>query len=100
MALNVSQAPQAGQTGATQRTSEYAVVSLALGIAGVTVLPLMASVPAIILGMMAKKRISQDPSLKGGELATVGVILGIISLILGFLIVLWFFAAMCTVTTW
>jgi hypothetical protein len=81
------QTPQAGSVGTTQRTSEYAIAALVLGILGMTLLPLLGSILAIIFGSIGKKRIDQDPSLKGREMAIAGLVLGIIPLVIGLLII-------------
>jgi hypothetical protein len=54
-----------------------AIASLILGIAGLTVLPLISSIFAIIFGYMARRDIRQRPSQTSGEgMAKAGIILG------------------------
>ncbi|RPI53071.1 MAG: DUF4190 domain-containing protein [Chloroflexi bacterium] len=54
-----------------------AVASLLLGIGGLTIVPLLGSILAIILGYMARKDIRQRPGETTGEgLATAGIVLG------------------------
>jgi hypothetical protein len=62
------------------RTSGLAIASLVLGIGGVTILPLLGSILAIILGYMARNEIRQQPGeLSGDGLALAGIVLGWIS---------------------
>lgn len=62
---------------APRQTSTVAVLSLVLGIAGWTVLPLVASIVAIITGHMARAEIRRRPTdLDGDGLALTGLILG------------------------
>jgi hypothetical protein len=65
---------------ATQ-TSSKAIASLALGVAGFILVPVVCSVLAIILGSQAKREIEADPRLGGEGLARAGVILGWVSLV-------------------
>jgi hypothetical protein len=65
-----------------QRTEGRAIAALVLGILGFVAFPVAPSVLAIWLGMSAKRRIQADPSLTGEGLATAGVILGIVELVL------------------
>jgi hypothetical protein len=71
-------------------TSGLAIASFISGIAGLTVLPLLGSVLAIILGYMARSEIRQRPELlTGGGLALAGLIMGWVSVglsILGLLL--------------
>jgi len=72
-------------------TSGLAVASLLLGIGGLTILPLLGSIAAIILGYMARSEIRRSPDRVGGEgVATAGIVLGWISVgvaVLGILLV-------------
>jgi hypothetical protein len=64
---------------ATQQvpTSGLAIASLVLGIGGLTLLPLLGSVLALILGYMARKEIRQRPDeLTGDGLAIAGIVMG------------------------
>jgi len=63
--------------GSTLPTNGMAIASLVLGIGGLTILPLLGSIVAIILGTMARKEIRQRPTEISGEgLATAGIVLG------------------------
>lgn len=58
-------------------TSGMAIASLVLGISGLTIVPFIASVAAIIIGYMARNEIRQRPDEIGGDgLALAGIIMG------------------------
>ncbi|MFC2015309.1 DUF4190 domain-containing protein [Chloroflexota bacterium] len=58
-------------------TSGLAIASLVLGICGLTILPLIASILAIILGYMARRDIRQRPDEVTGEgMAMAGIVMG------------------------
>jgi hypothetical protein len=62
---------------AKRRTPERAVAALVLGIVGVTVVPVIASIIAVVLGRRARAEIDGDPAaLEGRNLATAGIVLG------------------------
>ncbi len=64
--------------------STMAIISLIGGIAGLTILPLIGSIVALITGYMAKKEIREGGGMvTGNGLATAGIIMGYISLALG-----------------
>lgn len=63
-------------------TSPLAIASLALGVAGFIVLPVIGALAAIVLGVMARKQIDRDANLGGRGLATAGLVLGVIELCL------------------
>jgi hypothetical protein len=64
--------------------SNMAVVSLIAGILGLTLIPLVGSVIAIITGMMARREIREGGGTMGGDgLATAGLVLGWIGVGLG-----------------
>lgn len=66
------------------RSSTMALVSLIAGIAGWTVLPFLGSIVAIITGHMAKGEINRSGgTVTGGGMATFGLILGYLSIVLG-----------------
>jgi hypothetical protein len=65
-----------------QRTEGRAIASLVLGIVGFVAFPLVPSVLAIWLGVTAKRRMRADPTLTGEGLATAGVILGVVEIVL------------------
>jgi hypothetical protein len=73
---------------AVQSTSTLAIASLITGIAGFTVLPVVGSILAVILGKNAIKEINTDDSLKGIEMAKSGIIIGWIGIIFTGVIVL------------
>jgi hypothetical protein len=57
-----------------------AIASLVLGIGGLTVLPLIGSILAILFGYMARRDIRQRPDAVSGDgLALAGIVLGWIS---------------------
>lgn len=61
--------------------SNLAVVSLISGILGLTVLPLVGSVIALVTGYMAKREIQESAGTLGGEgLATAGLVMGWLSI--------------------
>jgi hypothetical protein len=61
---------------APPRTSGLAVAALACGIAGLTLLPVLASIAAVVLGIMARDELRRDPTLGGDGMATAGLVLG------------------------
>lgn len=66
-----------------------AMVALISGICGLTVVPFIGSIVAVITGMMAKKEIARTGE-EGSGLATWGVVLGWIGIGLGIALVLFF----------
>lgn len=66
---------------AVGRTNGKAIASLVLGIIGVTGIPFVASVVAIILGHMARREIVERGE-EGRGLATAGIILGWVGVVL------------------
>jgi hypothetical protein len=77
-------------------TSGLAIASLVLGIAGLTVFPLLASIAAIILGYMARNDIRQRPDQVSGDgLAVAGIVMGWIAVGLAVLAILGFGASIC-----
>lgn len=65
----------------TGRTNGKAIASLVLGIVGVTGIPFVASVIAIILGHMARREIAQHGE-EGRGIATAGIVLGWVGVLL------------------
>lgn len=64
-----------------RKTSTMAIVSLIGGIAGWTIAPFIGSIVAVITGHMAKNEIKASAgTLDGDGLATVGLVLGYVSL--------------------
>lgn len=66
-----------------------AVVSLIAGIAGLTLIPFVGSIVAVITGHMARRQIAESGE-AGGGLATAGLITGWVGVALGVLIVVAF----------
>ncbi len=66
---------------AVGRTNGKAIASLVLGIIGVTGIPFVASIVAIILGYMARREIAERGE-EGRGLATAGIILGWVGVVL------------------
>ncbi len=61
-----------GGASARQETSGLAVASLVLGIVGLTLVPLLASIAALLFGYAARGDIRRNPNLTGDGLATAG----------------------------
>jgi hypothetical protein len=67
----------------TTRTSTMAIVSLIAGIVGLTLLPIIGSVAAVVTGYMARKEIRLSAGTVTGQgMATAGLILGWIGVVL------------------
>jgi len=70
-------AARAYTPAASAPTSGMAIASLILGISGLTILPFIASVAALIVGYMARNEIRQRPGELGGDgLAVAGIVMG------------------------
>ncbi|MDR0989990.1 MAG: DUF4190 domain-containing protein [Propionibacteriaceae bacterium] len=78
-----------GYPPANQGTNTLAVVSLVLSIASYPILPIVAAIPGIITGSMAKKQIAQTGE-QGLGMAKAGIILGWVNIALWVLIILLF----------
>ncbi|MDX6554601.1 MAG: hypothetical protein QOD86_796 [Miltoncostaeaceae bacterium] len=66
-----------------RRTPGRAVAAMVLGIVGVTIVPLIASIIAVVLGRGARAEIDAHPeSLEGRSMATAGIVLGWIGIAL------------------
>jgi Domain of unknown function (DUF4190) len=74
-----------GTAGARPQTSGMAIASLVLGIVGLVVFPIVASIAAIIVGHSARRAMRSDPNLTGDGYATAGIVLGWIALALAVL---------------
>ena len=73
--------PQQPYAQPVRTTSGTATASLICGILGLTLLPVIGSILAIILGRMAKSEIKRSGGLLGGDgMATIGLILGYASI--------------------
>lgn len=78
--------PPPSGTSYSQPNSTLALVSLITGILGLTFIPLLGSIVAVITGPMAQKEIQESQGSLGGEgLAKAGIILGWIGIGLGIL---------------
>jgi predicted acyltransferase len=65
-----------------KKNSPLAIVSLVTGILGLLCCPFIPSLVAIITGVLAKKEIKQKPEqLTGDGMATGGIVLGVVGLI-------------------
>lgn len=75
-----------GSGYAQPKTSQKALWALILGILGLVCCGLLAGIPALVLGNVAKKEIAASGGMQTGEgMATAGVVLGIISIALSIL---------------
>ena len=71
---------------AQRRTSTLAVVSLVFGLLGWTVLPVIGSLIAIVIGHMARRKIRQSfGEIEGDGIAVAGLVLGWVPIILAIL---------------
>ena len=70
-----SEAPPQRDIREPRATSGKAIASLVLGIIGLTGIPFVASLIALVLGYSARTEIRAEHQ-KGGELATAGIVLG------------------------
>src|SRR5436853_4454186 len=78
-ALNAQRSPESAHTpqGSSARTDGKAVASLVLGILSVTILWIIAGIPAIILGHLSRSSIRRSiGELKGNGMALAGLIMG------------------------
>ena len=71
-------------------SSRDAKMSLALGLLGIAVLPILFSVPAIVLAVRARRTIARTPGMHGRDAAGWGLAMGIFGTLLGGLLVLAF----------
>jgi hypothetical protein len=72
--------PPAAPPPASPPTSNLAVASLVTGVAGLTLLPILGGILAIILGYMARREIREHPDeVSGDGLALAGIVMGWIS---------------------
>ena len=64
--------------------STMAIISLITGVLGLTFIPFVGSIVAVVTGQMAKKEIQQSAgTLQGEGMATAGLVLGWIGIVLG-----------------
>ncbi len=72
-----------GYTPTPAPNSNMALISLIAGILGLTFVPTIGSIVALITGFMARKEINESGGMVGGSgMATAGIVLGIIGLVL------------------
>ena len=82
--MNQLNEPQDATYSAPLPSSTLAIVSLVSGILGFTVLPIIASIVAIITGYMARQETRAIPPRASGDgMATAGIIMGYIQIGLG-----------------
>lgn len=72
-----------GAAARPRRTTTKAVISLALAIAGLFIVPIIFPVLAIAFGWAALSDLRRNPDLGGKGLAVAGVVIGAIALIIG-----------------
>jgi hypothetical protein len=63
------------------RYSRVAVTAILNGVAGLVLLPFAGSLAAILFGLWGRRRVERHPELKGRGLATAGIWLGVIGLV-------------------
>jgi hypothetical protein len=80
--------PTATTATTEQRTSGKAIAALVLGIVSLFIFGVIAGVIAVVLAVQARKEIDADPSLGGRGMATAGLVLGIIGIVLWALVLL------------
>ena len=68
--------------------SQKARASLFFGIVGLAVLPIVFSIPAIVLAVTARREIARTPGLHGSDAAGWGLATGIMGMVLGILLIL------------
>ncbi len=89
------------QTPPAARTSTAAIISLIAGILGfVQVLPLIGPIAAIVAGHMAKSEIKKSGGMVSGDgMATIGLVLGYLTLAIGICLICIFVAAFAGLIT-
>src|SRR5690349_5805651 len=73
-------------TRAESRTSRKAIASLVLSIIGILVAPIIFSTAGIVFGVLARQDIKRDRALGGGGLATAGIVVGVVGIVLGLIV--------------
>ena len=68
--------------------SQAARGSLLLGLLGLAVLPIVFSIPAIVLALRARREIARTPGLHGSDAAGWGLATGIMGTVLGIFLIL------------
>ena len=86
-----------GQIVAVPRTNGKAIAALACGIGGLFVFP--ASIAAVVFGHIARREIQQTGQ-AGSGMATAGLILGYVTMVLGILLIVAFIFAVLALGSW
>jgi hypothetical protein len=82
---------QAPYPAPTPPNNSLALAALILGIVGVTFLPGIASIPAVVCGFMGKHQIDESQGAQGGRgMAIAGIVLGFLGVFVGILFILLF----------
>jgi hypothetical protein len=82
------------------RTSGKAVASLVFGIAGIPIVGLLLGWFAILFGIMARREMAREPSLRGAGLAAAGVVLGALDIVVWILLAIAFWPSLITPSWW
>lgn len=69
------------------RTEGFAIASLACGIGAFFFIPIVGSILAIVFGAVARRRIAEDPTLQGTDMARAGIIIGWIGVVVAVLFI-------------
>ena len=70
-------------------TNGHATASLVLGVVSLVGCSFLTGIPAVVFGQMARREIAASGGRQGGaDLATVGIVLGLVATVLGVLVVL------------
>lgn len=93
-------APAGAQPTQQPPQNGKAIASLILGIAGCCLIGLLGAVPAIILAVMARKEIRENPGQWSGEaMATTGLVLGIIGTVVSLIVIVLYGALLLAVVS-
>ncbi|MFO1532459.1 MAG: DUF4190 domain-containing protein [Thermoplasmatota archaeon] len=85
--FQMGQPAMGGYPPGHQKTSGMAIAALVLGIVGLCpYIGIIVGLIALILGIVARKNIRQNPSMKGDGLALTGIILGAVGLAISVLV--------------
>lgn len=79
--IQPARTPDYDQSSINLKTSPLATWALVSGIIGF-IIPILPSIIAIILGIIAIKKINKDPNLKGKGLAIAGLVIGIFQIVI------------------
>lgn len=84
-----------------RETNPLALISMIAGIIGVTLLPFLASIVAIITGHLARGEIRRNPARYSGDgMAVTGLVLGYIGVVLTVLVIVIFLMLIFGALTW